>query len=109
MIEDEALVGMMIEDFLGGFGYSVVRADKKFEICDFSRGHKTNRCCGRRHQYLWTSSGRRGHKLIEREIPFLFVSGYEKMRGSRYASIPFLRKPFTPEDLHDAVERVLRR
>ncbi len=47
-------------------------------------------------------------KLIERKIPFLFVSGYEKMRGTRYASIPLLRKPFAPEDLHGAVERVLR-
>jgi hypothetical protein len=37
------------------------------------------------------------------------VSGHERMRGTRYASIPFLRKPFAPEDLHDAVERVLRR
>ena len=47
-------------------------------------------------------------RLIDREIPFLFVSGYEKMRGTRYASIPLLRKPFEHEDLHNAVERVLR-
>jgi hypothetical protein len=38
VIEDEALIGMMIEDFLGGFGYSVVGPIENLESAIFLAG-----------------------------------------------------------------------
>ena len=109
VIEDEAFVGMMIEEFLGDFGYSVVGPIENLQAAILLAATE-------QIDVAVVDINISGHvatavadKLIERDIPFLFVSGYEKMRGTRYASIPLLRKPFEPEDLRDAIERVLRR
>ena len=94
--EREALVEMMVEDFLGDFGYSVVEpietlqatillaATEKIDVAvvDINTSGKVATAVV--------------DKLIEREIPFLLISGYENMRGTRYASIPSLRRPFDP-------------
>ena len=109
VIEDEALVGMMIEDFLGDFGYSVVGPIENPEAAIFLAATEQIDVTVVDINISGQVATAVADKLIEREIPFLFVSSYEKMRGTRYASISLLRKPFMPEDLHDAVERVLRR
>ncbi len=109
VIEDEALVGMMIEDFLGDFGYSVVGPIENLQAAILLAATEQIDVAVVDINISGQVATAVADKLIEREIPFLFISGYEKMRGTRYASIPFLRKPFTPEDLHDAVERVRRR
>jgi two-component SAPR family response regulator len=109
VIEDEALVGMMIEDFLGDFGYSVVGPIENLQAAILLAATEQIDVAVVDINIAGQVATAVADKLIEREIPFLFVSGYEKMRGTRYASIPFLRKPFTPEDLHDAVERALGR
>jgi two-component SAPR family response regulator len=109
VIEEEALVGMMIEDFLGDFGYSVVGPIENLQAAILLAATEQIDVAVVDINISGQVATAVADKLIEREIPFLFISGYEKMRGTRYASIPLLRKPFEPEDLHDAVERVLRR
>ena len=109
VIEDEALVGMMIEDSLGDFGYSVVGPIENLQAAILLAATEQIDVAVVDINISGEIATAVADKLIEREIPFLFVSGYEKMRGNRYASIPLLRKPFEPEDLRDAVERVLRR
>ena len=109
VIEDEALVGMMIEDFLGDFGYSVVGPIENMQAAVFLAATEQIDVAVVDINISGQIATAVADKLIEREIPFLFVSGNEKMRGARYASISLLRKPFEPEDLRDAVERVLRR
>ena len=108
MVEDEALIGMLIEDFLGGFGYSVVGPIENLEAAIFLAATEQIDVAVVDINISGQVATAVAEKLIERHIPFLFVSGYEKMRGTRYASIPLPRKPFTPEDLRDAVQRVLR-
>jgi len=109
VVEDEALVGIMMEDFLGDFGYSVVGPIENMQAATLLAATEKIDVAVVDINISGQVATAVADKLIEREIPFLFVSGYEKMRGTRYASIPFLRKPFTPDDLHDAVERVLHR
>ena len=106
VVEDE---GMTIEDSLRKFGYSVVGPIENLQAAIFLAATEKIDVAVVDINISGKIANAVADKLIERRIPFLFVSGYEKMRGSRYASIPFLRKPFTPEDLHDAVERVPRR
>ena len=108
VVEDEPLIGMIIKDFLGGFGYSVVGPIEILKAAVLLAATEQIDVAVVDINISELVATAVADKLIEREIPFLFVSGYEKMRGTRYASIPLLRKPFAPEDLHDAVERVLR-
>jgi two-component SAPR family response regulator len=46
-------------------------------------------------------------KLLERRIPFLFVTGSERLSDPRFAKIPILRKPFLADDLFGGIEAVL--
>ncbi len=109
VVEDEAFIGMAMETFLGGFGYSVVGPIENLKAAVLLAATEQIDVAVVDINISGQVAAAVADELIAREIPFLFVSGHEKMRGTRYASIPFLRKPFTPEDLHDAVERVLRR
>jgi CheY-like chemotaxis protein len=45
--------------------------------------------------------------LLDRHIPFVFVSGMARDLGLRYSRVPLLRKPFSADDLHRAVETLL--
>jgi two-component SAPR family response regulator len=45
--------------------------------------------------------------LIERKIPFLFVTGYNEVPDVRFRNISVLPKPFTIEHLRRAIERML--
>ena len=108
VVEDEALVGITMEDFLGDFGYSVVGPIENMQAAILLAATEKIDVAVVDINISGQVATAVADKLIEREIPFLFISGYEKMRGSRYASIPLLRKPFEPEDLRDAIERVLR-
>jgi CheY-like chemotaxis protein len=46
-------------------------------------------------------------KLLERRIPFLFVTGSERLSEQRFAKIPILRKPFLADDLFGGIAAVL--
>jgi DNA-binding response OmpR family regulator len=48
------------------------------------------------------------HKLLERQIPFVFLTGYtgEAIDGS-FRSFPRLTKPFGPSELRDAMRAAL--
>lgn len=108
VVEDEPIIGMTIENFLGDFGYSVVGPIENLKAAILLAATEQIDIAVVDINISGQVATAVADKLIERKIPFLFVSGHNKMRGNRYASIPLLRKPFTPEDLHDAVERVLR-
>jgi DNA-binding response OmpR family regulator len=46
-------------------------------------------------------------KLLERKIPFLFVTGMGRLPDPRFAKIPILRKPFLADDLFGGIAAVL--
>lgn len=46
-------------------------------------------------------------KLLERRIPFLFVTGMGRLPDPRFAKIPILRKPFLADDLFGGIAAVL--
>jgi len=45
--------------------------------------------------------------LVERRIPFTFLTGYAQFAGERYREIPILKKPFMMEALDRAVSTML--
>jgi CheY-like chemotaxis protein len=107
VLEDEAFIAIMLEDMLTASGYQVIGPVENlksaihlaaseqidFAVVDINiDGHVADKVAD---------------ELMERRIPFLFVSGQEKKLGLRYGAIPLLRKPFLPEDLSEAVARLM--
>ena len=109
VIENEPLIGMIIENFICDFGYSVVGPIENMKAAALLAATEKVDVAVVEIKISGQVATAVADTLIERKIPFLFVSGSEKMHSTRYASILFLRKPFTPEDLHYAIIRVLRR
>jgi CheY-like chemotaxis protein len=46
-------------------------------------------------------------KLRAREIPYIFVTGYDRPAGLRYRDVPVLRKPFSGIQLRMALVTLL--
>lgn len=105
MLEDEVIVAFLIEDMLTGMGYEVVGpvfdlqsaidvardGDFGFAVLDVNIGGKR--------------SFPVADILCERDIPFIFATGY----GAQglidpHRSVTTLKKPFTAEQLQRALQ-----
>lgn len=108
IVEDETMIAMMAEDFLIDLGWDVVglvgsldqallqarEADIDAAILDVNlRGH---------------DSFAAADILSERNIPFVFASGYgaDGLAG-RFDNVPVLTKPFHRDDLERALSRAM--
>lgn len=109
VVEDEALIGMIIEDFLGEVGYTVIGPIENLKAAVLLAATEKIDVAVVDINIAGGVATAVADNLIERNIPFLFVSGFEKMNGTKFASVPLLRKPFTHENLHSAVEHALGR
>jgi DNA-binding response OmpR family regulator len=110
VIEDEALVAMMIEDVLAELGHDVVglagRLNVALELAselsiDFAvldlnlNGERTDPIAA---------------CLRSRGIPFVFATGYGTAGvNESWSGVPVVQKPFQPKDLSAAIEAALRR
>ena len=109
VVEDEMLLALSLEDILGDIGCETVGpamhleealalAESEplhFAILDINLG-------GAARSYAVAK------RLQERNVPFLFMSGYGDAGVSGdFASIPVLTKPASPELVADAVRRGL--
>jgi len=108
LVEDEALVAIMMRDMLTELGFSVVgpvgdrasalAAARKAEIdgavLDLNlRGETTYPVAD---------------ELTSRSIPFVFLTGYDRgVIDRRYAEVPLLQKPVDEQTLQRALEGVL--
>jgi two-component sensor histidine kinase/two-component SAPR family response regulator len=106
LVEDEALIGMMMVDSLTDLGYSVVgpitslsdataaahRGDFASAILDINL----------RGELVYPVAD----ILRDRGVPFLFVTGYSSERiDKRYSNVPVLQKPLQKQDLQSAFAR----
>ena len=107
VVEDEMLIGMLLEDMLTDMGYVVVglvsrvnealaavqRETFDFAILDV---HLNG-------QAVFPVA----EALIERGIPFVFATGYgERGLPDQYRSRPILQKPFARDDLEKMVAQL---
>jgi CheY-like chemotaxis protein len=108
ILEDEYLISVMIEDILKDLGCQSVASatgiesalqlistyDPEFALIDYSIGAGTSQDVAQ--------------ALVDRGIPFAFVTGRlpdDMVAG--FADVPFVSKPFEPEDIEDALLRAL--
>jgi CheY-like chemotaxis protein len=109
LAEDEAIIGMMMREFLLEYGVFVVgpcctlsetlaAANTEFDcaILDLNLGGES--------VYPVASA------LAERNVPFAFVTGYgRESLGGRFESVPILQKPITRESLETCLHGMLQR
>jgi two-component SAPR family response regulator len=108
IVEDDILIASMVADQLAELGYVV--AGPAYSLEDGKRLANDVSIDGA----LIDVKLERGALsspiadiLIERKIPFLFVTGYNEVPDVRFRNISVLPKPFTVEHLRRAIERML--
>ncbi|MCP1471811.1 DNA-binding response OmpR family regulator [Sphingobium sp. OAS761] len=108
IVEDEAMIGMMLEDYLDALGYRlhavVASVD---EACDHARQGGFDAAlldCNLQGEKSWPVAD----LLMERNIPFIFATGgMADDVPADYASHPTLAKPFTIGSVERALGKVL--
>lgn len=107
LVEDEAMVAMIIEDTLTDLGCEVVGPMSSLERA-LAAAQTAERIDG-----AFLDVNLRGElvypvadALLARGVPFAFVTGYgEKGVDARYRGAPVLTKPFMPETVEQLVTR----
>jgi CheY-like chemotaxis protein len=107
VVEDEALIGLLLKDMLEDLGYAIVgpiarydealaaARESEFElaILDVNLGGKSG-----------TSIA---DILAKRGIPFAFATGYGHQLAKQYSHVPNLQKPFEQDELRRALSGLL--
>jgi two-component sensor histidine kinase/CheY-like chemotaxis protein len=107
LVEDEAMIAIMMRDLLVGYGVFVVGpccslpealAEAKGDFdCAFLDLNLSG-------EYVYPVAS----QLAERGIPYVFVTGYGgESIDPRFAQAPILQKPITPESVGLELERML--
>ena len=115
LVEDDSIVRNMISSSLMAFGYRVLESDNGNNALEICKEQNDNTM-----KLLITDvvmPGMSGCTLADRilkdypEMKVLYISGYtdEKIvqHGVLEKAIPFLRKPFTPEELAKTIREIL--
>ena len=108
IVEDEGMVAMLVEGMLMDLGYEPVAIvgdlDKAMSIAasaDFDLAVIDVNLNGR-------SSYPVAEILVERNIPFVFATGYGKQGlPPEWREVPVLQKPFPARELEDVIDRAL--
>jgi CheY-like chemotaxis protein len=109
VVEDEALISMLIEDMLGDIGCECVDVAASVEAAMESLGKGSPDFALLDINLNGKRSFPVADLLLSRDIPFVFLSGYDS-RGldSDYAGAKILQKPFQLGDLQTALDEALR-
>lgn len=105
IVEDEALICLLLEDMLNELGCRVVGvvSSAAAAFAAVTRGPKPDMVLLDLN-LDGTRSYRVADFLLEQDIPFVIVTGYgEGAVPERYRSRPILHKPFQPDDLRRAL------
>lgn len=108
IVEDEAMIGMMLEDYLETLGYTLYAvAATVDEACDHARAGGFDAAlvdCNLQGEKAWPIAD----ILAEKSIPFVFATGgMADDLPPAHADRPTLPKPFTIGAVERALERVL--
>ena len=109
VVEDEALVAMLIDDTLADHGYEVVgpASNVAQALRYIANGHLDGAVLDVNLGGGQTSYGI-ADELVARGVPFLFLTGYGTVGlDKEYADRPLLQKPFDPARLVQMISEQL--
>lgn len=107
IVEDEPMIGLILEDFLDGLGYRVCGTeDRLAAACARARQGGFDAAildCNLGEDKVWPVAD----ILLELGIPLLFATGGGSDEiPARFAGCPTLEKPFTMATVETALERL---
>jgi CheY-like chemotaxis protein len=106
IVEDEMLIGMLLEDMLVDLGHEVAAVVPRLRDALAAVERETFDLAILDVHLHGESAFPVADALISRGVPFVFATGYgERGLPETYRGRPVLQKPFAKDDL----ERVLRR
>jgi CheY-like chemotaxis protein len=110
LVEDEMLVSMLMEDILMDFGCTVVGPAARLEdALKLAREEDTLDIALLDVNLAGKRSFPIADVLAERGVPFIFVSGYgEGGLEAPHESRPVIQKPFSPDAIAEAIQKVLK-
>src|SRR5260221_1151940 len=102
VVEDEALIALMLEDLLAAFGCGVVGPLARLAAAQRAGQSRDFDCAILDVNINGDPVYPVAEILSERGIPFLFVTGYgESGVGERFTGPPGFRQPFKAHQLRD--------
>jgi len=103
IVEDEPLIAMSLEDQIADFGYEVVgtapSADAALARIESQSPDIVLLDLFLRDRLSWELAD----LLLERQVPFVIMSGSPEEIPPRYAGTPRLKKPFPDRELEKAL------
>ena len=103
ILEDEPIIGLALEDMLSVQGASVLHASRIEEACDLIAQEQVDSAVldVNVHGAL---SYPVAQILAEREIPFIFATGYgDRSHPPEFAGVPTVSKPYSADDIRKAL------
>ncbi len=109
LVEDEAIIAMLLEDMLGDLGHKVIATAGRME--------QATRLAAELPIDLAiidvNLNGEQTYSLAsifsDRGVPFIFATGYGVSGLKKeWANVPTLQKPFQEEELAKAISQVVR-
>jgi CheY-like chemotaxis protein len=108
VIEDEMLIGMLLEDMLAELGYGVAGVVPKLDEAMAAVQHDGFDLAILDVHLHGESVFPVADALVQRGVPFVFATGYgERDLPDAYRGRPVLQKPFAKEDLERALKAAL--
>jgi len=105
VVEDEMLIGMLLEDMLADLGHEVAAVIPRLKDALAAVGRETFDLAILDVHLHGESAFPVADALVAKNIPFVFATGYgERGLPETYRGRPVLQKPFAKDDL----ERVLK-
>jgi DNA-binding response OmpR family regulator len=109
VVEDEALIAMMLEDLLRQSGAIVLGPAGTAEQALALVEQNSLDCAVLDYKLVDGSSLRVADALVKLEVPFVFASGCDaSVIASRYPDAPFLEKAFDGAELLAAISAISR-
>ena len=108
VVEDESMIGMLIEDMLGEHGAVVLGPAKRLDAALALAGSESLDIAVLDLNLAGETVYPVAEALAAKGVPFLFMTGYGQLGiAERWRDRPSLAKPFRPSQLAEALRTLL--